>query len=177
MEKRVNIPNDVSVEVKGKIITVKGSKGHLERDFSDPRFDKKISIEKTGDEIVVSGPDDRKMKAMIGTIISHIKNMAAGAEHMHTYKMKIIYTHFPVTVEAKDGKVLVRNFLGERGVRVAKIIGKTEVKVSKDDITISSISKEDAGQTAANIEKSCKLSKRDRRIFIDGIFMQGYKKR
>ncbi len=176
MEKRFKIPSDVSAEVKERVVEISGKKGRLERDFSDPRFDSKITIEKSGDEIIVSGPDNRKMRAMTGTIISHMKNMAAGVSRVHIYKMKIVYSHFPATVEVKEGKVFIRNFLGERGVRTAKIAGKSDITAKKDEIIISSIDKEAAGQTAANIEKACKLSKRDRRIFIDGIYITGYEK-
>ena len=174
MEKRLTIPDNVQVTVKGRKFTFKGSKGELTRDFSDPRFDKQISIEKTGNEIVVLGPDRRKMKSMIGTIISHTNNMILGVTKGHRYKMKIVFTHFPITVEVKEGKVLVRNFLGEKGARVAKVRGNVDIKVQKDDITITSSDKEAAGQTAANIEKICKVSKRDRRIFSDGIFIVGH---
>lgn len=174
MEKRLSIPNGVDIEVKEKNVIVSGPKGQLSRDFSDPRFDRQITIEKTGGEIVVTGSDNRKIKAMIGTTISHVKNMVIGVTKCHRYKMKIIFTHFPMTVEVKDKKILIRNFFGEKGARVAKIFGDAEVKVQKDEILITSPNKEAAGQTAANIEKACKLSKRDRRVFSDGIFIAGY---
>lgn len=175
MEKRIVIPDNINVDVKNKKVIVIGPKGELKRDFSDPRFDKNISIEKAEKEIIVTGPDKRKMKSMIGTTISHIKNMIIGVTYGHKYTMKIIFTHFPITVEMKDRKVLIRNFLGEKGARVAKIFGDVEMKVQKDEIVLVSRDKEAAGQTAANIEKVCKLSKRDRRIFSDGIFISSYK--
>jgi large subunit ribosomal protein L6 len=73
----------------------------------------------------------------------------------------------------KDKEFLVKNFFGEKGTRKAEIVGDAAVKIDKDTVTISGISIEDIGQTAANIETACKLKKRDRRIFIDGIYTSG----
>ena len=175
MERRIEIPEGVHVNLENRKVIVKGSKGELSRSFSDPRFNKMVKIEKNGNEVVVSGDDKRKVKAFVGTVESHILNMIDGVVNGYQYKMKILYTHFPINIEIKGDSVLIRNFLGEKGARVAKITGKVDVKVQKDEIILTGINKEDAGQTAANIERACKISKRDRRIFVDGIFIQGWK--
>lgn len=171
MERRIKIPEGVDIEIVDKKIIIKGPKGILEKDFSDPRFD--IKIEKNSD-IVISGNNKRKTEAVIGTISSLIKNMIIGVTKGFLYKMKIVYTHFPISVEIKGDKVLIKNFFGEKGARVANIVGDTKMEIKKDDIFLIGVNKEDIGQTAANIEKACKLSKRDRRIFSDGIFIVGW---
>ena len=64
--------------------------------------------------------------------------------------------------------------LGERP-RVAKLPwspSEVEVKVqNKTDVTVSGVDREKVGQTAANIERSCRIKKRDRRVFQDGIYI------
>ncbi|MBI2579175.1 MAG: 50S ribosomal protein L6 [Candidatus Aenigmarchaeota archaeon] len=172
IEKKIEVPEHVDVSVEGKKVVVKGSKGSLERSFSDPRFVRTLVIEKQGREIAVrSSKDTKKHRAMVGTIEAHLKNMFLGVSSGYAYRMKIFYTHFPINITVKDGEVQIRNFLGEKGARTAKIVGKAEVKLDKDEIVINGTDKEELGQTAANIEHACKISKRDRRIFQDGVYL------
>ena len=173
MEKKVKIPEGVEIEIDKLRVKVKGPKGELEKNFESPIFNEVISIEKNNEVVVKCSNSKRKITAMTGTIVSHIKNMMLGVTVGFRYKMKIFYSHFPMTIGVKDGKVEVRNFLGEKGARTAKIAGDTVVRAEKDEIVLEGIDIESIGQTAANIERACKLGKRDRRIFQDGIYLSG----
>ena len=42
---------------------------------------------------------------------------------------------------------------------------------NKNDVIVKGIDKEKVGQTAANIERSCRIKNRDRRVFQDGIYI------
>jgi len=171
MEKTVVIPENVQIEVKGLHVTVKGN-GELSRDFADPRLNGLIKIEKKDSTIHVSNSEDsRKIGANVGTIAAHIKNMILGVTTGFKYTMKIMYTHFPLTVSISGDEIQIKNFFGEKGSRTAGIVGKTEVKVDKEYVILTGNNVEDVGQTAANIERACKLTGRDRRIFQDGIFL------
>jgi large subunit ribosomal protein L6 len=173
-EKSVKILEGVEIELTDKHVVIKGPKGSLSRDFSDPRFDRFITITKKDDEIVISSSSsNRKLKAFVGTIAAHIMNMMKGVCSGWRYKMKIFHTHFPITVDVKGDQIFIRNFLGEKGSRVAQIVGSAKITVQKDDLFIEGIDKEALGQTAVNIERACKLSGRDRRIFLDGIYIVG----
>lgn len=166
---QVIIPEGINVELEGKKVKVKGPKGELEREFKT-FFD--IKMEKTEGKVVVSSESERrKVKAMVGTIVAHIKNIIKGVTQGFTYKLKVVYSHFPITVKVEEDKVLIQNFLGERVPRVAKRIEDVEVKVEGADITVSGIDVEKVGLMVSRLEKACKIRARDRRIFQDGIWL------
>ena len=149
----IPIPEGVTVTIDGSDVTVKGDGGEIKRNFDHNN----ITVSKDDDEVTVSVAfPNKKDKAMVGTIRSHITNMIYGVKHGFTYKMKIVYAHFPMTVKVKGKLVTIDNFLGERSPRTAKIIG---------------VNKEHVGQTMANIEQATKIKGRDPRIFQDGIYL------
>ena len=108
---------------------------------------------------------------MVGTIAAHIKNMIKGVTEGFEYKLKVHYTHFPVTVSVEGDKVLIKNFLGEKHPRIAKIVGNAKVDVKGQDITITGIDIEEVSQTAANLVLKTNVGRRDIRVFNDGIFL------
>lgn len=172
VEKIVTIPDGVNVNIREREIIVKGPKGEIRKDFDDPRYNNVISISKDGSTLKISAASEkRKVKALVGTLSKHVTNMALGVTNGFKYTMKVYYSHFPISISVKDSEVHIKNFIGEKGARIAKIIGKATVNVGKDEVTVSGIDIESVGQTAANIEQACRLSKRDRRIFQDGIFI------
>lgn len=169
MEKELVIPDNVTIEIDNKHVKISGPKGSLEKEFKY-FFDIKIS-KKENKIIVTSTSDRRKVKAMVGTIIAHTRNMIRGVTEGYTYKMRVVYSHFPVTVKVEGDKVMIHNFLGETVPRVAKIVGDTKVEVKGQDIVLTGPSKDGVGQTSGNIEQACKISKYDRRVFQDGIYI------
>jgi large subunit ribosomal protein L6 len=166
--KKVEIPDGVTVNVDGKRVEVIGEKGRLVRDFSESP----ICIEVEDSHVVVSTDQThRKAVAMVGTVSSHINNMIKGVTKGFTYKLKIVYAHFPISVKIEGDKILIENFLGERSPRVAKIVGDVKVTVKGDGVIVQGINKEEVGQTAANIEQATKIKKKDPRKFLDGIYV------
>jgi len=171
METTIEIPGGISIDVEKFKVKVAGPKGNLEKDFYSPLFAKEISIKKTDNKIVISSESKRKkVKAMVGTIKSHVLNMAEGVKQGFSVKLKIVYMHFPFTVKITGKEILVNNFLGEKTPRKTTIVGDCKVEINGDEITVTGINKEDVGQTAANLERSTWIKARDRRVFQDGIF-------
>ncbi len=169
---KILIPEGVSVEVNGKVVKVKGSRGEITRDFSHAN---KVRISVESSEVVVEGYFlRRKEAAIVYSVAAHIRNMIIGVTKGYRYWLKIIYSHFPITVNVENSKVLIINFLGEKTPRVAKIVGNAKVKVQKSDIVVEGTNIEDVGQTAANIEQATRITGFDRRVFVDGIYI--YKK-
>jgi len=168
VSRKVEIPEGVKVNIDGKRVEVVGEKGRLVRDFSNSPVS--INIE-DGQVVVYTDDTRRKAVAMVGTVCAHIRNMIKGVTKGFTYKLKIVYAHFPISVKVEGDKILIENFLGERAPRVAKIVGNTKVIVKKDDVILQGINIEEVGQTAANIEQATKIKNKDPRKFLDGIYV------
>lgn len=164
----IQAPEGVTINLEGKKVTVKGAKGTLKRDFSFIP----ISINADGNTVRVWAEWPRKKEAaLIGTIHSHIQNMINGVQKGFTYKIKIVFSHFPISVKVQGQTVLVENFTGERRARKAKILGDVKVKVEAEDVLVQGLNLEDVSQTAANIEQVTKVKRKDPRIFLDGLYV------
>ncbi|MFH1285647.1 MAG: 50S ribosomal protein L6 [Candidatus Micrarchaeota archaeon] len=158
----MNIPDGITLEVKGSELVVKGKKGEVKRSF--PVLGLKMSVE--GTNFKVESHD----LSMVRTVEAHLANMAKGVTEGFSQEMQVIYSHFPVNVEVKGKQVLIKNFIGEKQHRFASIIGSTKVEVSGQKVVVSGINLEDVGQTIANIGKATKIRNRDSRVFQDGIY-------
>ena len=164
----VEIPDGVEGMLDGRVITIKGEKGELVRDFSHAP----INIHLEGKTVTVQASWPRKKEAaLVGTVRSHIQNMIKGVTEGFTYKLKIVFSHFPITVKIQGKTLTIQNFTGERNPREAKIMGDTTVQVKGDDIIVQGISLEDVSQTAANIQNATKIRNKDPRVFLDGIYV------
>lgn len=167
LREEISIPEGLEVAINDEV-AVTGSKGELRRKFKS----RNIKIMKENEKIILEAPFPKKRdKAMLGTIKSHINNMIIGLTDGFSYKMKIVYAHFPMTVKAAGNKVTIENFLGERHPRTAKIVGDTNVQIKGDEVTVEGTNKEEVGQTMANIEQATKIKGRDPRVFQDGIYL------
>ena len=168
ISENVQVPDDVDVSLEGKRFTVKGPKGTLVRDFSFAP----ISMELNGRTICIRAEWPRKKEAsLVGTLRSHVQNMITGVRKGFTYKVKIVFSHFPISVKLKGKTVLIENFTGERSPRKAKIIGDVQVKIQSEDVLVQGIDLEDVSQTAANIEQATRVKRKDPRIFLDGLYV------
>jgi large subunit ribosomal protein L6 len=168
VSRTIQIPEDVDVALEGRKVTVKGPKGTLTRDFHHAP----ISMELNGKTMRIWAEWPRKKEAsLVGTIHSHVQNMITGVGRGFTYKLKIVFSHFPISAKVKDKTVLIENFTGERNPRKAKIVGNVKVKIQSEDIIVEDLDLENVSQTAANIEQATKVKKKDPRVFLDGIYV------
>ena len=113
----------------------------------------------------------KREKALVGTWEAHVKNMLKGVTQGFTYRMKLVYAHFPVKVSVKGDQVIIDNFVGEKSPRKARIVEGTKVSVKGDQIIIEGVDKEKVGQTMANIEQATRIKGYDPRVFQDGIYL------
>ena len=168
IEEKVLVPENVSLEIEGDTISLKGEKGELIRIFKNPN----IKIEKKESNLVfLAKKATKREKKMVKTFKSHLKNMIRGVNEGIAYKLKICSGHFPMNVTVEGNKFVVKNFLGEKYPRTLNIKEGVQVKVDGNDVIIESANKEIAGQVAADIEQLTKVKNRDKRIFQDGIYI------
>ena len=168
VSRSIQIPEDVDVALDGRKVTIKGPKGVLTRDFQHAP----VSMEVEGKTMRIWAEWPRKREAsLVGTIYSHIQNMIKGVTKGFTYKLKIVFSHFPISAKVKDKTVLIENFTGERNPRRAKIAGNVRVKIESEDIVVQDLDLESVSQTAANIEQATRVKRKDPRIFLDGIYV------
>ena len=171
VEQTVTVPEGVNLTLDGHKVAVTGTNGAIEYDFSHAGMN--INYHETSLRIWVENPR-RKQAALVKTIASHVINMIKGVTEGFTYRLKIVFIHFPMTINVQRDKVVINNFVGEQAPRVAKIRGKVEIKQEGDDIIVTGADINHVAQTAANIQESTKIKNKDLRKFLDGIYV--YKK-
>ncbi|MHA2357599.1 MAG: 50S ribosomal protein L6 [Candidatus Heimdallarchaeaceae archaeon] len=171
--KEILIPEEVKISIKGKTVTAEGTKGTLTKSFEK----EDIELKKTKKKIDVTAYYiNKRKKASTLAVVGHIENMIKGVSEGYVYKSKIIFSHFPITVEPDNNKriVTIKNLYGGRKPIVVPIFGPdTNVKVDRDDVIIEGIDKEAVGQTTANMQEACRLRgkrKKDPETFMDGVW-------
>ena len=163
----IQIPDGVQVNLKGSMLHVQGPLGQVYKNFKKIPIiieinDKKILVKQTGSR--------KKHYAIRNTAKSIIHTLCEGVVDGFTIKMKVVYSHFPITVKVEGKKVLIENFQGERAPRVCMIRGETKVDVKGDDVIITGPVLTDVSQTAANVQQKSKVKNKDHRVFLDGIY-------
>ncbi len=164
----VKIPEGVEVTLEPLIMKVTGPNGNLERKYFYPGL--KVKKEDSTLSLEYANASKRE-KTVLKTLKAHIINMFVGVKKDFVYTLKICSGHFPMTVTQEGNKVVIKNFLGEKIPRSAKILETVNAKIDKDIITLSGPDIEAVGQSAANLEKSTRITNRDRRRFQDGIYI------
>jgi len=195
-KRTVDIPEGLTIEVKGRQVRVKGPRGTLTRDFKHTALDfalvdeeKEVVDEddegnvtketvKTGRKklLVECHFGKRKALAVMRTTTSHITNLLTGVSKGFEYKMRLVYAHFPININiAKEGALVeIRNFLGEKRVRAVDMYpGVTCVRSTavKDELVLSGNDVDMVSQSAALISGQCMVRKKDIRKFLDGIYI------
>ena len=165
---KVDLPEGISVEISGNTVKLSGKGNENNRTFKV----KGISFKKMDRSIEIEAiPATKKMNARLRTVIGHLKNMAAGLDKEFEYKLAIVYSHFPMSVNVKGEVIEINNFAGEKNPRKAKVLPGVTIEIKGKDVFVRGHNKENVGQTAANLEKATRVKGRDKRIFQDGIFI------
>jgi large subunit ribosomal protein L6 len=167
-ERKVKIPDGVKASLAGMHLRVTGTQGKLSLNVRFPQ----VTVTCGGNEVVIATESRRKeITAMVGTLEAHTKNMFRGVTEGYEYRMKVVYSHFPIQLKLQGNKLEIANFLGEKKARHARIEQGVTAKVGNDEVVLTGIDRELVGTSAANIEHATHIRDRDPRVFQDGIYM------
>lgn len=165
---KIEIPAGMDVEIKEHEIIFKKDGKEVRRTYQGFEIKKEENVLVLADKSAT-----KKEKKLIKTLKAHVTNIINGFGKKYEYLLQICSVHFPMNVSFDKAKkqVIIKNYLGEVKPRIANVKGDVEVKIEKELITVTGQNREDAGQTAANIEAATRITNRDRRVFQDGIFI------
>jgi large subunit ribosomal protein L9e len=172
----------VQCEINARVVKVTGKLGTITRDFKHIDMDLMITDsdpdEETGATHKIVRLDlwfaFKKQLAVVRTVCSHIENMFVGVQRGFVYKMRFVYSHFPINVTTAGNVVEIRNFLGERRVRKVTLLeGVNYVRTAdvKDQIELSGIDITKVSLVAAKIQQMTNIRHKDLRKFLDGIYV------
>ncbi|KRM04903.1 MAG: 50S ribosomal protein L6 [Liquorilactobacillus ghanensis] len=142
--KEVVLPAGVEVKRDGNVVTVKGPKGELTREFSD-----KISMNVEGNIVKFDrSADDNKTKALHGTTRANFHNMVVGVSEGFKKELELQGVGYRAQMK---GKTLILNVGYSNPVEFET---PAELKLetpSATSIVVSGVSKQEVGDLAARI--------------------------
>ena len=140
----IAIPAGVEVKIDGNVVTVKGAKATLTREFH-PNMN--IAVE--GNEILVTRPnDDKHNRALHGLTRSLIHNMVVGVTHGYSKSLEIVGVGYRAQ---KQGNKLVLNLGYSHPVEFEEPKGITFDVPTPNKVVVNGINKQQVGQIAADI--------------------------
>lgn len=171
----VSVPDDVTVSVKSRVVTVEGKYGKLVQAFKHIPVDLKLTNNNKLIKVEMWFSTSTQ-RACIRTLCSHIKNMIIGVSKKFQYKMRLVYAHFPInaTITNDNSCLEVRNFMGEKKLRKINLLPGVTVDKSKDvkdELILTGINIDTVSRSAALIHQSTLVREKDIRKFLDGIYV------
>jgi large subunit ribosomal protein L6 len=168
----IELSDGVGASISDNVVTLSKDGTSLAREFASGRLT--VTMNEGNVEVFCDLPR-RKERALAGTWAAHLRNMNKGLSEGFEYRLKAVYSHFPMTLKVEGSVLTINNLFGERVPRKAELPwtpAEVTVKVeNKTEVVVSGADKEKVGQTSANIERACRIRGRDRRVFQDGIYI------
>jgi len=142
----IPLPKDVQVHIEGTQVTVKGPKGELSR-----RIRPEISVEQADGQLVFSRPSDQpRHRAMHGLTRTLVDNMVKGVSEGFSKTLEMQGVGYRAQMQGTD-LVLAIGF--SHPVQIPPPPGIEFEVDGTTRIVIKGISKEQVGQTAADVRK------------------------
>ena len=146
----IPVPAGVEVSISGQHVTVKGSKGTLDRDLPG-----EITIRQEGAELIVERPnDERQNRALHGLVRSLVNNMVVGVTAGFQKTLLLEGTGYRASMQGAHLNLAVGY---SHPVSIAPPDGITFSVEGTQTIRIAGISKQAVGQAAADVRKVRKV--------------------
>lgn len=148
-KKIITLPAGVEARIAGQIFSVSGPKGKIELTVHP-----KVQVSVVNDQVKVStaNPGERQSRALWGTMWSLINNMVIGVHKGYEKKLELVGVGY--RVQADKEKITLQ--LGFSHPVVLQIPAGLEVKVEKNNMTISGNDKHKVGQFSAIVRSQRK---------------------
>ena len=144
--RKINIPEGVTVNIVDNTITVKGPKGELSYTFNSD-----MNVTQEENCVVITRPNDLKtVKSLHGTTNALIKNMIIGVSEGFKKELEIVGVGYRFNVQGNKINV---NAGFSHPVEVIVPSDLKVEQVSTTEIAISGIDKQKVSEFAANIRK------------------------
>ena len=142
----ITIPSGVEVNLDGRQLHVKGTKGELSRSIAEG-----MTVEVEGGTLTVSRPnDEREFRSLHGLTRSLVNNMIIGVTEGFTKKLEIVGTGYRVLAKGSD----LEFALGySHPVPVEAPEGISFTVEGANKVAVFGIDKQQVGEVAANIRK------------------------
>merc|ERR1712054_480386 len=127
----IKVPKGIKISIKSKVVEVTGKHGSLKRNFKHLPIE--LWLGNGGKEVKARMFFAKsKQLSMLRSVCSHISNLFDGVEKKYEYKMRLVYSHFPINANITNGgkTVEVRNYLGEKFVRVVNLLPGVTIEKS-----------------------------------------------
>ena len=151
-KKPIVVPSGVEVTINGNVVTVKGPKGTLTKEFNSMLQIKEVKGEdhhKSVSEIVIERPNDLpEVRALHGTTRSLLHNMVIGVSEGFRKTLNLVGVGYRA---AAKGKGLELSLGYSHPIVIDEIPGITFTVEKNTTIHIDGPEKELVGQVAANI--------------------------
>ncbi len=143
----ITIPSGVDVSIDGSSITVKGSRGTLQRDLPSP-----ITVREEDGHLLVERPDDEKeSRSLHGLTRSLIQNMVIGVTEGFSKELQILGVGYRAQATSPSTLELALGF--SHPVSISAPEGIEFDVPQQTQIFVRGIDKQLVGQVAADIRK------------------------
>lgn len=148
-KKPITIPENIQISITDNIVNVKGPKGEL-----TVPIHRKVKVEHADGQIKVSvsNPEDKRQRALWGTMRALINNAVIGVKDGFEKKLEIVGVGYKAGV---SGSKLVLSLGFSHPVEM-EIPEGLNVAVEKNTITVSGSSRQVVGEFAATVRSKRK---------------------